>query len=61
MQTFDKFDTVTLVAAAVAVVVVVLVVFVVVVVFNNALNKSDYSALTLSNEWKRMQALMTFA
>jgi hypothetical protein len=49
MQTFGKFDIVMIVAAA-AVVVVVLV-----VVFNNTLSKSDYSALTISNEWKRMK------
>ena len=47
MQMFDKFDTVMLVAAAA-----------VVVVFNNALSESDYSALTISNESKRMQTLM---
>jgi len=43
------------------VVVVVVVMVVVVVVFNNALSKSDYSALTISNESERKQTLMTFA
>ena len=60
MQMFDKFDTVMLVVVAAAAA-VVLVVLAVVVVFNNALSNSDYSALTISNELKRVQTLIVFA